>query len=62
MDTFGNLYVTNRGDNTIKKITPTGTISTIAGLAGSAGSSDGLGSAALFNNPWGITADAAGNL
>ena len=61
-DTDGNLYVADFGSNTIRKITPFGEVSTLAGKAYSAGSTDGSGSAARFSAPWGITCDSAGNL
>ncbi|MHB8696737.1 MAG: NHL repeat-containing protein, partial [Sulfuricaulis sp.] len=61
-DAAGNLYVTDTGNNTIRKITPAGVVSTLAGTVGVAGSADGTGTAASFNYPFGITADAAGNL
>jgi hypothetical protein len=48
--------------NIIRKITPVGVVSTLAGTAGSVGSQDGNGSAARFNQPGGITIDSAGNL
>ncbi len=50
------LYVADRGDNSIKKVViATGTVTTFAG--GSRGSSDGVGTAAQFNQPYGITTD-----
>lgn len=62
IDSSGNLYVSDTKNNTIRKITPAGVVSTIAGLAGSSGSSDGVESAARFNSPWDIDIDASGNL
>ena len=66
MDTNGNLYVADGGNNTIRKITPVGTnwvVSTIAGNAGSGGgSADGTNGNAQFNVPSGIAVDAGGNL
>jgi sugar lactone lactonase YvrE len=61
-DGAGNLYVTD--GNTIRRIViATGEVSTLAGLAsGPFGSDDGIGSAAQFSNPQGITADGAGDL
>lgn len=53
----GKLYVTD-SRHTIREVDiETGSVRTIAGLAGSVGSTDGIGSAARFNNPWGITAE-----
>jgi sugar lactone lactonase YvrE len=55
-----NLYVTDYGNHTIRKIViSTGTVTTIAGAAGAMGSADGTGAAARFNKPSGITTDGA---
>ena len=62
IDGIGNIYVTDSGNHTIRKITPSGIVTTIAGMVGVAGSSDGVGAAALFDRPTGITIDLAGNL
>ncbi len=62
MDGAGNLYVADASSNTIKKITTAGVVSTLAGSAGQAGSQDGTGDSARFNQPSGVTSDAAGNL
>jgi sugar lactone lactonase YvrE len=61
-DTAGNVYVADSGNYTIRKITPAGVVSTIAGVAGQIGSADGTGSAARFNFPYSIAIDSAGNL
>jgi hypothetical protein len=53
-----NLFVTDTGNNTIRQIViSTGAVTTLAGTAGSSGSADGVGSAASFNSPEGITTD-----
>jgi sugar lactone lactonase YvrE len=53
-----NLYVADTGNNTIRQIViSTGTVTTLAGTAGVTGSSDGIGAAALFFQPAGITTD-----
>jgi sugar lactone lactonase YvrE len=61
-DAVGNLYVADEGNGTIRKITPAGVVTTLAGTAGVIGSADGSGAAAQFNAPAGIAADPAGNL
>ena len=62
IDGSGNLYVADGGNNTIRKITAGGTVSTLAGAAQQSGFLDGTGSAARFNNPWGVAVDTAGNV
>jgi sugar lactone lactonase YvrE len=62
VDSAGNLYVADSGNCTIRKVTPAGVVTTLAGLAGSYGSADGTGSAARFNFPSGVAVDSAGNV
>lgn len=62
VDADGNVYVADTANNVIRKITPAGLTSTLAGLAGSSGSDNGQGSAARFNSPVGIAVDSLGNL
>jgi len=62
IDSSGNLYVCDYSNHTIRKITPAGMVTTIAGTAGASGITDGTGSAARFNHPIGITIDPSGNL
>jgi streptogramin lyase len=61
-DLAGNLYLTDTGNSIIRRVTPEGAVTTLAGFAGRSGSSDGTGSDARFNQPAGIALDAAGNL
>ncbi len=72
VDRSGHLYVADRSsssilpgppiNHTIRKISPEGLVTTLAGLAGSPGSADGTGSLARFNNPFGLAVDDAGTL
>jgi sugar lactone lactonase YvrE len=61
-DTSGNLVVSDTQNYTIRKITPTASVSTFAGRAGETGSADGIGDAARFFEPTGIAIDNNGNL
>lgn len=62
-DKVGNLYVADSGNHTIRKITPTGIVTTVAGMPKKAGDDDdGVFTNARFNRPDGIDIDAAGNL
>lgn len=61
LDAEGNLYVADTGNHKIRRITPTGTVSTLAG-SGSPGSADGTGTAASFNSPNGVAVDSANNI
>lgn len=61
-DGAGNLFVSETTTNLIRRIViATATVSTLAG-SGTAGSTDGVGTAASFSFPWGITSDGAGTL
>jgi DNA-binding beta-propeller fold protein YncE len=62
VDASGNAYVADTGNNTIRKITSAGMVTTLAGTAGRSGSTDGTGSAASFDDPEGIAVDASGNV
>jgi sugar lactone lactonase YvrE len=61
VDSSGNVYVADRGNNTIRKITASGIVTTLAGSA-NPGSADGTGTAASFNSPAGVALDGSGNL
>ena len=62
MDATGTMYVTDRGNNRIVKVTPAGLMTTFAGAASANGNADGTGAAALFNYPSAVVADASGNV
>jgi sugar lactone lactonase YvrE len=61
-DAVGNLYVADYLNGAIRKVTPTGAVSTYAGQLTHAGYADGAAAQASFRYPYGIAADAAGNL
>jgi uncharacterized delta-60 repeat protein len=62
IDGADNLYVVETGNVDVRKITPAGVVSTIAGQPGSFGSADGVGSTARFMGGFGVVADTTGNL
>ena len=62
VDASGNIYVADRTNHTIRKVTPAGNVTTFAGLADTPGSTDGTGSAARFSSPQGIAVDSAGTV
>ena len=61
-DPSGNVYVTDWMNCTIREISSTGVVSTVAGTALACGSADGTGAAAQFNYPQGIATDGLGNV
>jgi hypothetical protein len=62
VDSAGNVYVADTENHTIRKVTPLGAVTTLAGLAGSFGTADGTGSAARFRAPLGVAVDRANNV
>src|SRR5208337_3955631 len=62
VDSAGNVYVADAGNNTIRKVTSGGVVTTLAGNAGQSGSADGTNNTALFNFPRGVAVDSAGNV
>lgn len=58
----GNLIVSDRNGSSIRRVTTDGRVTTIAGVSGQAGSANGVGSAARFTNPHGVTVDPSGNV
>ncbi|MBL9189822.1 MAG: immunoglobulin domain-containing protein [Opitutaceae bacterium] len=62
IDGAGALYVADSGNNTIRKISADGVVTTLAGGAGQAGFTNGTGTAARFSTPFGVAVDGAGNV
>lgn len=62
VDGTGNVFVADTENHLIRKITSTGVVTTLAGSRGEPGADDGVGAAASFADPYGITVDAAGHL
>jgi sugar lactone lactonase YvrE len=62
VDSSGNLYVADTNNQTIRKVSLAGAVTTLAGQAGLSGSSDGAGNAARFQNPLDLTVDGSGNI
>lgn len=61
IDSSGNIWVADSGNDEIRKITPAGVVTTWAGT-GSAGNANGNGTSASFSNPVGIAVDSSGDL
>lgn len=61
-DQSGNLLVSDTGNATVRKITPAGVVTTIAGVAGQSGYLDGAAGAAEFGAPLGLAVATNGNI
>ena len=61
-DSKGNLYIADTFNNRIRKVTPDGVFTTLAGQPGTFGSTDGIGSEARFSYPQSLALDVAGNV
>jgi streptogramin lyase len=61
-DTAGNIYVADTNNSIIRKVTPGGVVTTLAGQCGIYGIADGIGSAASFYFPHGVAVDSAGTI
>ena len=61
VDEEGNVYVADESNHRIRKVSPAGEVSTVAGN-GSAGFANGQGTAAQFNAPYDVALDSRGNL
>ncbi len=59
-DAFGNIYVIDSGNDTLREILSSGAVITVAGVAGKTGAADGVGPAALFEGPGSIILEPGG--
>lgn len=67
LDGEGSLYLADPGSKLVRKVTPTGEVTTVAGTrslrtAGTPAAVDGPAATARFAFPWGVARDSAGNL
>lgn len=62
IDSNGNLYVADTGNFTIRKITPEGVVTTVAGAAGTQGTAEGSAGNARFRNPSAVAVNGSGTL
>jgi sugar lactone lactonase YvrE len=62
IDSQDNIYVSDGSNKCIRKITPNGIVTTVAGIPGENGSTDGAALSAKFSNPTGLALDTSGNL
>ena len=62
VDPDGNLLVADSENFTIRKVTPAGVVTTVAGTPGQWGADDGEAHQARFDYPYGVAVDAAGNI
>jgi uncharacterized protein (TIGR03437 family) len=63
VDRSGNLYISEPGENRIRKVTPDGGIATIAGNGNCCYSNDGgPATNATLNQPWGLALDSTGDV
>lgn len=62
IDAQGNIFIADRGNHCIRKMTPTGTVSTVAGIPTHPGFIDGGSDVARFYQPYGIALDTQGNI
>ena len=63
VDTFGNLFIADEQNKVVRRVTPPGIISTVAGTGYASYSGDGgAATAAGLNEPFGLAFDTSGNL
>lgn len=62
VDKNGSIYVADTENHTVRTVSPSGVVNTLAGKAGASGAADGTGSAARFDHPSAVAVDSALNV
>jgi len=62
VDSQKNIFVLDTQNHLVRKVTPSGVVTTFAGQAKTPGNTDGTGTAAKFYAPWGMCIDSDDNL
>jgi sugar lactone lactonase YvrE len=62
VDSSGNIWIADTNNATIRKVTPNGVVSTVAGIPGDSAPVDGVGSSARFSFPYQLAVDSADNV
>jgi DNA-binding beta-propeller fold protein YncE len=62
VDSAGNLFIADIGNDRVRKVSPDGTITTVAGGGSAEPGDGGPATTAALHYPWGVTIDGAGNL
>ena len=58
----GDVFVADTSNHTVRRVTPEGVVTTVAGRANEQGSADGQANAARFFRPAAVAVDNAGNI
>jgi sugar lactone lactonase YvrE len=62
LDAQGNAYIADRLNHSIRKVTPQGVVTTLAGTPGVPGATDGAAAQAMFSSPSGVAVTAQGDV
>jgi sugar lactone lactonase YvrE len=62
IDSAGSIYVADRDNGSIRRVTSAGVVTTIAGTLNTIGFQDGISSTARFSSPTGVALDRSGNI
>jgi DNA-binding beta-propeller fold protein YncE len=62
VDRQGNVFIADTSNSAIRKLSPDGLVSTIAGGPRNGGAQDGAGASAQFSSPYGLAIDASGDI